>query len=414
MGAYLAMTHSRPALVVLSTLFPSREEPVAGVFIRERMFRVAKQLPVTVVSPQPWFPLSGLIRRWKPNYRPERASFERVDGIEIHRPRFIALPGVLRRLDGFAIAVACRALIRRLQHEQRADVLDVHFGYPDGYAGALLARWLRLPFTVTLRGKEARLREANALRRRMEVAARTASRTISVSAALRDVAVGLGADPDRSILIGNGIDLAKFRPVEKSAARKALGVPDDATVLVSVGWLVERKGFHRVIEAMPELVAAHPKLLLLIVGGAGPEGDYTIELHAAVRAAAMERHVRFLGPMPPEQLHVPLSAADLFVLATRYEGWANVFLEAMACGLPVVTTRVGGNAEVVCSGDLGVLVPFGDRSALVAAIDAALRRPWDRQAILDHAADNTWDRRIERLVATFQDVYAGTRPAAEP
>jgi teichuronic acid biosynthesis glycosyltransferase TuaC len=77
--------------------------------------------------------------------------------------------------------------------------------------------------------------------------------------------------------------------------------------------------------------------------------------------------VHFLGALPPDELKWPLSASDVFVLATRNEGWANVFLEAMACGLPVVTTDVGGNAEVVCRDELGSIVPFGDRVALQQA-----------------------------------------------
>ncbi len=99
---------------------------------------------------------------------------------------------------------------------------------------------------------------------------------------------------------------------------------------------------------------------------------------------------------------MPLSAADVFVLATSYEGWANVFLEAMACGLPVVTTRVGGNAEVVCSPVLGTIVNFGDRAALTAALDEALCRHWDRQRIIEYAKANTWDRRIAMLLEVLQ------------
>jgi glycosyltransferase involved in cell wall biosynthesis len=404
------MTSDRPALAVLSTLFPSAAEPVAGVFVKERMFRVARQLPVTVIAPQPWFPFQRLLRRWRPNYRPERELHETVDGVEVHRPRFLSLPGVGRRFDGAAIAWAVRPLLRRLQREGRADILDVHFGYPDGYAGHLLARALRLPYTITLRGKEERMRNDAAFGPRMARALSGANKVVAVSAALRQVGIELGARPQDALLIGNGIDLAKFHPLPRDDARRALDIPADAQVLVSIGWLAERKGFHRVIECLPALLEAHPRLLLLVVGGPGPEGDYSAQLHQITRELGLESRVRFLGPQPPQQLRMPLSAADLFVLATRYEGWANVFLEAMACGLPVVTTRVGGNAEVVCRPELGALVPFGDRAALTEAIAAALRHPWDRERIIAYAAENTWDRRIETLVRCFVELH-GQRSA---
>ncbi|WP_341888298.1 glycosyltransferase [Variovorax sp. YR752] len=411
------MPHTKPALIVLSTLFPSAAEPVAGVFIKERMFRVARQLPITVVAPQPWFPLQGLLRRWKPSYRPDRPRHEVVDGIEIHRPRYLALPGVLRRLDGWSIAMAVRPLLRRLRDSGRADLLDVHFGYPDGYAGHLLARWCGLPYLITLRGKEERLRHDRPIGIRMARALRGADRVVAVSQALRQVGIELGADERDAVLIGNGIDLEKFNPIAQEDARARLEIPHDARVLVSVGSLVERKGFHRIIECLPALVQQYPQLLLLVVGGVGPEGDYSAQLRALTERLAMGRHVRFLGAMAPADLHVPLSAADLFVLATRYEGWANVLLEAMACRLPVITTRVGGNAEVVCRPELGVLVPFGDTQALREAIGDGLMRSWDRDAIQRYAAENTWDRRIEQLLALLREMHEhgphGGRPRAQ-
>jgi glycosyltransferase involved in cell wall biosynthesis len=115
----------------------------------------------------------------------------------------------------------------------------------------------------------------------------------------------------------------------------------------------------------------------------------------------LEKHVRFLGSMPSDQLYIPLSSADLFVLATANEGWANVFLEAMACGLPVITTDVGGNREVVCNDKLGTIVPFGDKAQLQSALESALSRSWDRNAIIHYAAQNAWDTRVEKLVCAF-------------
>jgi glycosyltransferase involved in cell wall biosynthesis len=108
--------------------------------------------------------------------------------------------------------------------------------------------------------------------------------------------------------------------------------------------------------------------------------------------------------MKPDELKWPLSAADLFVLATRREGWANVFLEAMACGLPVVTTDVDGNPEVVCKPELGETVPFGDAPALQAAIARSLEKTWDNAAIRRYAEENSWDNRIATLCTVFTNI----------
>ncbi len=131
-----------------------------------------------------------------------------------------------------------------------------------------------------------------------------------------------------------------------------------------------------------------------------------------MQALALGDAVRFLGPMPPEQLAVPLSAADLFVLPTRNEGWANVLLEAMACGRPVVASDVGGNAEVICMPGLGRVVPFGDAVALQHAIEQALSASWDVAAIRAYAERNTWEQRVEVLVDEFARLYASTGASA--
>ncbi|GAB4468873.1 MAG: glycosyltransferase family 4 protein [Burkholderiaceae bacterium] len=370
------------------------------------MRRVAAEIPVTVVSPQPWFPLQSLIRlRW-PGYRPKLPVRETVDGMEVIRPRFLAAPGVLRRLDGFMMAVGALATVRSLRRLGRASVIDAHFLYPDGYAATLLGRWLGLPVTVTLRGSEPRHAMQPALRRRMRRALQVAERVFSVSDSLRRLAIDLGARPERTRVVGNGVDLRQFNPIPRDEARERLGLPASAKVLVSVGGLVERKGFHRVIECLPALRERFGDVHYLIVGGPSPEGDWTERLKALVAQLGLQTCVHLLGPVSPADLRVPLSAADVFALATRNEGWANVFLEAMACGLPIVTTQVGGNAEVVCRPELGIVVPFGDHDALCRALVDALTRSWDPGAIRRYAAENTWDRRVATLIAEFRAVEA--------
>ncbi|MFP5382189.1 MAG: glycosyltransferase [Gammaproteobacteria bacterium] len=398
-------------LVVFSALFPSAVRPGAGLFIRERMFRVAQHRPLAVVSPQPWFPGQGLIRLLRPGYRPQAPALEVQQGIRVYHPRYLAVPGLFRRFDGRAMALASFFLLRRLK-AQGARLIDAHFAHPDGEAAVRLGRWLDLPVTITLRGTEVPHSNRPRLRKRIMRTLKSADRVFSVSDSLRRLAQQLGVPDDRTEVVGNGVDTARFQPVDRAGARARFGLPAGAKVLISVGGLVERKGMHRVIEVLPALLRQHPELHYLIVGSGGPEGDMRAELDAEVARLGLADRVHFLGALPPDELKWPLSAADVFVLATRNEGWANVFLEAMACGLPVVTTDVGGNAEVVCRDELGRIVPFGDAAALTAALEEALARAWDRQAILDYAQDNQWDKRVAQLLKAFDEVLqaSGAQP----
>lgn len=391
-----------PHIVVLSSLFPNSLQPMAGLFVRERMFRVAEQLPLAVVAPVPWFPFQSLIRRIRPGFRPGAPGTEIQKDITVFHPRFFSVPGAFKSLDGLLMALGCLPRMLQLKRQHRLDIIDAHFAYPDGYAATLLGRWLHVPVTITMRGTETRHVTDPGLRPRVHAALSRASRIFSVSDSLRQVALSCGITAAKLQVVGNGVDIAKFSPQPQSSARGSLGIPLQSKVIVTVGGLVERKGFHRVIAAMPQLLKQFPNLTYLIIGGPSPEGDWTKQLQQLVSDLQLEDAVKFLGPMAAEKLSQPLSAADVFVLSSRNEGWANVLLEAMACGLPVVATDVGGNREVVSRPDLGVVVPFDDHEALVNAITQSLEKDWDRATIRTYAEVNTWDNRVAMLVKEFR------------
>jgi teichuronic acid biosynthesis glycosyltransferase TuaC len=393
-----------PRIVVFTTLFPNATQPNSGIFIRERMFRVAKVIPLMVVAPVPWFPFQGLIRIFRPHFRPAPPYREIQEGIEVLHPRFFSIPGIVKSLDGVFLALSTFVLMRRLQRKYNFNIIDSHFAYPDGYAASLLGKWLQLPFTVTLRGTEARLAKQSVFRKHMTSALQSSAKVFSVSDSLRQIALTLGVAESKTQVVGNGIDTTKFYAIDKFSARSKLGLPANAPVIVSVGGLVERKGFHRVIDCLPKLIQEFPTLLYLIVGGPSPEGDMSAQLRAQVTQLGLNEHVIFTGPMKSEVLKEPLSAADIFVLSTRNEGWANVFLEAMACGLPVITTNVGGNAEVVCHPELGTVIPFGNQNTLEKCLATALKKKWDRDKIIAYACDNAWDSRVASLIKAFEDI----------
>jgi teichuronic acid biosynthesis glycosyltransferase TuaC len=404
--ALMSAQAQRPALLVYSSLFPSPVQPNAGVFVRERMFRVGAHLPIVVVAPTPWFPFQSVLRMFRPHFRPMPPAHQQQDGVDVLYPRYFSIPGVFKQWDGLFMALSTYAMVKRLHQAGRVDIIDAHFAYPDGYAATLLGRWLKVPVAITLRGTEARHARTPALVGPLKKALQGATRLIAVSAELRRVAVQLGADPARALVVGNGVDISKFQPHPKDEARAKLGIAPKARVLISVGGLVERKGFHRVIPLLPELLKTYPDLVYLIVGGASAEGDNRAELEKMVADLGLGAHVRFLGPKPHEELAAVLSAADVFVLATRAEGWANVFLEAMACGLPVVTTDVGGNREVVCRPELGEVVPFGDAQALGKALQAALRAQWNAECIRQYAQENAWPHRVQVLLDVLRSMAA--------
>ncbi|MEZ0175170.1 MAG: glycosyltransferase [Candidatus Reddybacter sp.] len=398
------MAEQSTKLLVFSSLFPSKVQPGSGLFIRERLFRAGKHLPVVVVSPVPWFPLQGLIRYFKPAYRLQPPKREEQQGVMVYHPRFLAVPGVLRRLDGLSMALCSLFLLLRLKRSFKFTLIDSHFAWPDGYGATLLGRWLHVPVTITLRGTEVPHSKDSLKRTKILLALSRAARVFAVAESLKRHVVALGARAEKIQVVGNGVDTERFVEENQAEARERFDLPVDAQVLVTVGGLVERKGFHRVIELMPALLEEFPRLYYLVVGGACAEGDWRERLEGQASALGVRDRVLFIGAIAPDELRWPLSAADIFVLSTSNEGWANVFLEAMACGLPVVTSDVGGNPEVVCNDELGTIVPFGQPPLLLKAIVSALNKKWQRERIVTYAKNNSWDHRVEHLLAAFAEI----------
>jgi len=152
------------------------------------------------------------------------------------------------------------------------------------------------------------------------------------------------------------------------------------------------------MQVLPRLVAAHPKLLFVVVGGPGAEGDTGPNLKRLSQELGMDQYVRLVGARPHDEIAEWLAAADTFCLATSNEGMANVLVEALSCGIPVVTTRVGGNAELVQDGVNGLLVSHGDSDALRKALLNAFQRKWDRESISRTMTGRTWDASADQIV----------------
>ncbi len=393
---------TEPRLIVFSSLFPSHAAPTAGIFVRERMFRVARRVPLVVVAPQPWSPFDRAIRWFRKGFRPVGVRYEKMDGIDVYRPRWLSFPGVGKRFDGWLMAVCAERCVRRVHRAFGATAIDAHFLYPDGWAATRIGRKLGLPVTVTIRGSKDEWLIGTSREPKLREALHDATKLFAVSHALaRNVAHALGVEAAKVEVIGNGVDSQRFAPVDRAAARERLNIPGDAPVLIGVGNLVPNKGFQRVIPLLPRLRERHPGLVYLVVGAGASQGDLRPSLEAQARLHGVADVVRFCGRQPQDELRWFYGAADAFVLATEFEGWANVFLEAMACGLPVVTTRVGGNAEVVAEPHTGELVDWWNADAFADAIDRALVRQWDRDAIVAYARSHAWDERVERLVGEF-------------
>jgi glycosyltransferase involved in cell wall biosynthesis len=379
-------------LLVFSTVYPNAAQPHHGVFVRERMRGLSPDFEVVVVAPTPWFPGTRILNRLRPGWRPEAPREEVQDGVRVLHPRFLSFPGIFKCLDGLLLFLGALPALLRLRRTFRFEAIDAHFVYPEGTAAALLGRVFRVPVVITLRGLLPLVARHRLRRPQARYALRRAARLIAVSETLKRDAVALGVPPERVRVIGNGVDGDVFRPRDRREARRALGLPESGPLVLSVGTLSPRKGFHLVIEALPELARAFPEIRFAIVGGAGAEGAMEPELRALAERLGVAGRTLFAGPRGRAELALWYAAADLFVLASGHEGCPNVVLEALACGTPVVATPAGDVPEIV-GPEEGWVVPRevpAISAAISAAIAVALRERRDPERVRARIARRDW------------------------
>lgn len=278
------------------------------------------------------------------------------------------------------------------------ECIDSHYVYPDGFAAILLGRVLGIPVFLSARGTDINVFPTYRLIRPMiRWSLKKAAGIVAVSAALREQIVRLGISSEMVKVIVNGVDPNRFFVSDRAAARAQLGIRQGGEVIVSVGSLIPAKSHDLLIRAVAQLRSkAGWRTSLYIVG----EGPLRNRLKALIDELDLSEQAYLIGGQSNETVQQWFNAADLSVLVSAREGMPNVVLESLACGTPVLATRVGGVPEVLVSEQLGILVE-PSVEAIAAGIERALNSKWHREVISRHAQTRTWDSVAEEVEKYF-------------
>lgn len=390
-------------VLALSTLYPNAVNPQFGTFVARSLEGLAKRgdWRVTLINPIGLPPLA--LGRYRP--LAELAPLAEEGGITVHRPHFTLIPRIGARRNAAAIARAVLPLVRRIHAKAPIDLIDAQFFFPDGPAAAEIARACHLPLSIKARGSDITFwGKQGFARQQMLAAAHTASGLLAVSRDLADHMTVMGMDAAKITLHYTGLDRDRFRPFDHTQLRSQLSselgfaMPDNAPLLACVGALIERKGQAIAIKAIGNIPAAR----LILIG----QGEDAAQLRALAVSEGVADRVHFAGVIDHDLMPLILSAADVMVLPTANEGLANAWVEALACGTPVVTCDVGGARELIACDTAGRLVARNP-DAVAAGVNAVLNNPPEREAVAALTEAFSWEANAAALAAHFDRLVQG-------
>ena len=378
--------------------------PHFKVFIKDQSLSIRPYLKnMTVLIPTPYFShmvlrLPYIEKHFRPLELCVKSQDELAENYTLILPKFFTLPiKTLRKRNYYLATKSCIKALSK--NSINFSLIHAHF-LENGFIGAHLKNSYGKPLVVTAHGSEVydlpfRDRWYNSLARFVLT---EVDQVITVCKFNAEKLLSLGASSKKLHVIPNGYDEQLFKPFPTAKAREKLGLPLNKKILLSVGNLVDVKGHTYLIGAMP-LVLRKRKDVLLIIVGSGPLKEL---LQSMVKKYGLEYYVMFVGGKRHEEIPIWMNASDIFILPSLQEGFPTVIPEAMACGKPIVATKVGGVPEAICSDELGVLVPPKDPESLSWAILEGLNRKWDSNMILKHAKKYSWSELAKQILLTYQ------------
>ena len=398
-------------VLILTDMFPNEGEPASGVFVYELTKALSRKNEVAVIHPRLWNPLGFLAsfpkkRRTDGSSDGKGARNRPVNGIEVYRPKLFILPkGDRLFFRSFAFFFAALPLVKRLQRKSPFDLIHAHMACPAGFAAVLLGIFCGKRVIITAHGSDVHTFPQNVFLRRLVLfALKRAHKVATVSFALKGLIEKMATLQKDISVIRNGVREDAFCPLDKRWCRERLSLPVNRKTVLFVGNLLPVKGVDSLLRAFIT-VGKSNQADLIIVG----KGESAQELKALAKALGIEASVYFVGPVSHDMIPLWLNACDVLCLPSHREGFPTIIVEAFTCGRPVVATRVGGVPEAVINDSLGILIDSNQPDVLAAALNTALAKEWNTQAITAHGRSFSWRTIAEEYQRLYEEMVGNLR-----
>jgi glycosyltransferase involved in cell wall biosynthesis len=321
----------------------------------------------------------------------ERSS----EGVDIYR----LPPAQIRFAGQFIRAFFILRLLLKLERQSPLDIVHLGHIYESGLGGLIFKLIKKKPLVTTLLGWETYdpiTPLPSRWNRFLAWIMNKSDRVVAMSSHIAQAAREQGCRKDIE-KIPHGTNMFELKATV--SIREKHGISPDKKICLSIQRLHPRKGMSYLIDSIPSVLHARDNVVW-IIGGIGPQEQV---LKQKVDEIGISEHVIFAGFVPDEQLASYYEQSDLFVLPTLYEAFGLVYVDALAKGLPIVTTSVGGALDIVQE-HVGILVEPADSHKLAEALVLALDKQWDRQKIREYAGQYDWNRIVERYLDIYESL----------
>lgn len=385
------MSANRRKIVVYTRQYPKPSAPTDGLFTKQMVSELKKIADVTVVCPLPWCPKISFFKRWPDWYASTAIPKKVIEGdLEIYYPKFLLIPFLARFIQPLFQILGTFFLMLRLRKQGRVEAINAHNLYPDGVGAALLSKMLNIPLVLTSLGSDINANESSKVRMSQILWAMNSARGVTAKSQALTEKISKMVDPDVNVsYIPNGINTSMFQATTdelKEQKKKALGLSLEEIYVVFVGRLDEVKGLTYLLDALSILKDKGALNFTTLLIGDGPQNVFLKE--KAERLGLLPR-VKFEGRVAHDRVGEYLYSADLFCLPSLSEGLPNVALEALACGVPLVGSNVGGVPELV-NDDNGLLTEAANAQDLAKKLERALNTQWDSESISSTVSWADW------------------------
>lgn len=392
-------------IVLVTNLFPNPQEKTKGQFIYQLVEHLKNHVEVTVISPVPFFPRCKLLKNHAHYKFSKIPTYDKKNGYNVYYCRHLVLPK-LGLLTPFFLLLPLLLKILKIKIKSKIDLINGHWLFPDGVTCSLVGKLLKIPTVLSARGCDVNLYlELIGRNTLIKNSLLRCNYITSVSNDLRKQLNRLDIPRSKIKVIPNGIDLKRFNIQDRKFCRSKLNSVTPSKIILFVGSLDEVKATHFLIISFARLCKHNIDCHLWIVG----KGHLGNNLKILVNELGVQGKVTFFPPQNHNLIPIFMGASDVFCLPSIREGRPNVIMEALACGLPIVASKVGGIPELVEHGKNGYLFDVGNTEQLEKFLIKSLLRDWPSNEIRKSVSHLNWTDCAKSYISIFETAIAGPK-----